>query len=202
MRDTIHRVAGALSEGRPDAVLRAIQNSFLVRRSTRRPVCAMRRPCWDARGRAVRLGLGPVCACRLGSRVLQLSVTSRPCVMHDPAQSMASLFLLRCESSLRMCAGSQVCSGCTSMPSCVQTLPGWRGDAPRRRPAGAQVSADMAHALHPNYTDRHEPGHKPAFGGGLVLKHNANQRYATNAVSATLFRRGPRTPLSFALLTP
>lgn len=31
MRDTIHRVAGALSEGRPDAVVRAIQNSFLVR---------------------------------------------------------------------------------------------------------------------------------------------------------------------------
>ncbi len=94
MRDTIHRVAGALSEGRPDAVLRAIQNSFLVRRSTRRPVCAMRRPCWDARGRAVRLGLGPVCACRLWSRVLQLSVTRRRCVMHDPAQSMASLFCL------------------------------------------------------------------------------------------------------------
>ncbi len=70
MRDTIHRVAGALSEGRPDAVLRAIQNSFLVRRSARRPVCAMRRPCWDARTGAlcgwglvlfVHAGWGAVC---------------------------------------------------------------------------------------------------------------------------------------------
>jgi hypothetical protein len=46
----------------------------------------------------------------------------------------------------------------------------------------------MAHALHPNYADKHDPELAPRLGSGLVLKHNANQRYATNAISATLFR--------------
>lgn len=50
------------------------------------------------------------------------------------------------------------------------------------------VSSDMAHACHPNYADKHDPQLKPKVGGGMVLKHNANQRYATNAVGAFLFR--------------
>lgn len=48
--------------------------------------------------------------------------------------------------------------------------------------------ADMAHALHPNYADKHDPDLAPRLGSGLVLKHNVNQRYATTSISATLFR--------------
>jgi aspartyl aminopeptidase len=49
------------------------------------------------------------------------------------------------------------------------------------------VSADMAHAIHPNYADRHEPAHTPQLGGGPVVKHNANQSYATDATTQAWF---------------
>ncbi len=51
------------------------------------------------------------------------------------------------------------------------------------------VSIDMAHAKHPNYTSKHDSSMAPRINGGLVIKTNANQRYATHAVSATIFRK-------------
>jgi aspartyl aminopeptidase len=49
------------------------------------------------------------------------------------------------------------------------------------------ISVDMAHAVHPNYADRHEPGHRPVIGGGPVLKLDADQSYASDPRTAALF---------------
>jgi aspartyl aminopeptidase len=49
------------------------------------------------------------------------------------------------------------------------------------------ISSDMAHAVHPNYADRHEPGHQPILGNGPVIKSNANLGYATDGESLARF---------------
>ncbi len=46
------------------------------------------------------------------------------------------------------------------------------------------ISIDMAHAFNPNYPQKQDPHHLPLMGKGIVLKHNANQKYASNAPSS------------------
>jgi aspartyl aminopeptidase len=50
------------------------------------------------------------------------------------------------------------------------------------------LSADNAHAIHPNYTERHEPRHAPIPNAGVALKINGNQRYATSSRGAAHIR--------------
>ncbi|BFZ61302.1 hypothetical protein YB2330_002364 [Saitoella coloradoensis] len=57
------------------------------------------------------------------------------------------------------------------------------------------VSADMAHAVHPNYAAKYEPNHKPQLNLGPVIKINANARYATNSPGTTLLQHISSIPL-------
>ncbi|MFC2993009.1 M18 family aminopeptidase [Halomonas tibetensis] len=65
---------------------------------------------------------------------------------------------------------------------------GGEGEFIRLIQASRMISCDNAHALHPNFTDKHDAAHGPALNGGPVIKVNASQRYATNSATAAMFR--------------
>ena len=50
------------------------------------------------------------------------------------------------------------------------------------------ISADQAHGWHPNSQGRHEEAHRPAFHGGVVVKINHNQRYATTSTTHAILK--------------
>ncbi|HXV35723.1 MAG TPA: M18 family aminopeptidase [Myxococcota bacterium] len=58
---------------------------------------------------------------------------------------------------------------------------------PRALSRSMLISADMAHAVHPNHAERHEPEHRPVIGRGPVIKTNANQSYASDPQTAAVF---------------
>ena len=64
---------------------------------------------------------------------------------------------------------------------------GTRADFLRAVEGSMHVSADMTHATHPNYPDRHEPEHQIALNGGPVVKVSANVLYATQARTQAAF---------------
>ena len=88
--------------------------------------------------------------------------------------------------------GSRSAQGAASdfLRSCLQRLAGNSPEDYHRAIARSfLISADMAHAIHPNYADAHEPQHQPVLGGGPVVKVNVNQSYATDGESWASFER-------------
>ncbi|KAJ7228765.1 aspartyl aminopeptidase [Mycena pura] len=87
--------------------------------------------------------------------------------------------------------GSVSTSGADSslLPSLINRLSPTPGTLAQSVSKSFLVSADMGHAVHPNYTSKHEDNHKPMMNGGVVIKTNAKQRYASDAVGSFLVKQ-------------
>ncbi len=62
------------------------------------------------------------------------------------------------------------------------------GGMERAIPNSLLISLDMAHGIHPNYSDKHEPNHAPVINGGPVVKEHVEQRYATDGQTSAWFK--------------
>ena len=88
--------------------------------------------------------------------------------------------------------GSNSVQGAASMllSDVLERICGGLGVNLSRMLAGSfMVSADNAHAIHPNHPEFADGANAPVLGGGVVLKFNSSQRYTTDGISAAIFRK-------------
>ena len=63
-----------------------------------------------------------------------------------------------------------------------------RGEFMASLASSFMISADNAHAVHPNHPELEDPSHRPVPNGGIVIKYSANQKYTTDAVSGAVMK--------------
>ena len=81
-------------------------------------------------------------------------------------------------------------AGSNILESLLERICDARGyDLKRMLSSSFMVSADNAHAIHPNHPELADSANAPVMGSGVVLKFNANQRYTTDGISAAIFRK-------------
>ncbi|MEQ8516884.1 MAG: M18 family aminopeptidase [Chromatocurvus sp.] len=102
----------------------------------------------------------------------------------DPAHSA----LLVCNDHEEVGSTSAVGAQGPMLRSVLMQLAGDEQAFARMLDRSVMISADNAHAVHPNFADRHDERHGPRMNAGPVIKHNANQRYATSSETAGLYR--------------
>ncbi len=98
-----------------------------------------------------------------------------------------STALLVCNDHEECGSESFVGASGTFLKDVLERISGSRENLIRTISNSLLISADNAHALHPNYAERHEPAHTPLINGGPVIKINANLRYATSSDTGARF---------------
>jgi aspartyl aminopeptidase len=117
-----------------------------------------------------------------------LTALGRTCSASPAAFTRVAIFYDHEEVGSRSASGA---AGTFLADGLDRIVTGYKGGEPqgsaRAVAASQMLSVDMAHAIHPNYADKHEAGHSPVVGRGPVIKVNANQAYATDAETAGHF---------------
>ncbi|KAI0347394.1 aspartyl aminopeptidase [Trametopsis cervina] len=87
--------------------------------------------------------------------------------------------------------GSVSTSGAASslVPSLLERLSPTPGALAQSIARSFLISSDVGHAIHPNFPSKHEDNHAPRMNGGVVIKTNASQRYASDAVSSFIVKK-------------
>jgi aspartyl aminopeptidase len=124
-------------------------------------------------------------AARLDNLAMCHAAVTALCTVTNPG-SIAVIALFDHEE---VGSNSAAGAGSSTLPRLMERLVGSREQFHQACARSTCVSADMSHAVHPNYASRHEPRHKPVINGGPVVKTNTQQRYATNAVTAAMFTK-------------
>lgn len=91
--------------------------------------------------------------------------------------------LLRVTSALEVCGAKCDCFGAYCTNSAGNSIAAYR----RMLASSMLLSADNAHAVHPNHPELSDPTHRPRLNGGVVIKYNAAQLYTTDSYSSAIF---------------
>ena len=115
-----------------------------------------------------------------------LSCYTGMCALRDAESNVAQLLV--CNDHEEVGSGSTSGARGNFLESVLQRLLGDHETQARALAQSLLISTDNAHAVHPNFADKHDAKHGPIINEGPVLKTNANQAYATNSESAAVFR--------------
>ena len=132
-----------------------------------------------------------VCAPRLDNLASCHAATSALLTSTPPSEFPFTQMMVLYDHEEVGSRSAQGAAGSLLADALERTVTGFKGGEPqgvaRALARSMLLSVDMAHAVHPNYAERHEPGHRPLIGKGPVIKQNANQAYASDAPGAALF---------------
>ena len=106
---------------------------------------------------------------------------------NQSATGNAATSLLVCNDHEEVGSSSAIGAEGPFLESVLRRLSGEEQQYQRMMARSMLISADNAHAIHPNYADKHDENHGPKINAGPVIKVNANQRYATSSETSALF---------------